>query len=72
MLIHATSLLGAQRFAGEAMTLTGSRVTILPPPCPIRVQPTDFGHAKDLIDRAYEDTYAFLDGDRGRVVELAR
>ena len=65
MLIHATSLLVAQRFAGEAMTLSGSRVTILPPPCPIRVQPTDFGHASDLIDRAYEDAYVFLDGDQG-------
>jgi len=71
MLIHATSLLVAQRFVGEAMTLTGSRVTILPPPCPIRVQPTDFGHARDLIDHAYEDAYAFLDGDQGRIVELA-
>ena len=67
MLIHATSLLVAQRFAGEAMTLAGSRVTILPPPCPIRVQPTDFAHARDLIDRAYEDAHAFLDGQAGRV-----
>jgi NTE family protein len=71
MLIHATSLLVAQRFVGEAVTLTGSRVTILPPPCPIRVQPTDFGHARDLIDRAYEDAHLFLGGDQGRVVELA-
>jgi NTE family protein len=71
MLIHATSLLVAQRFVGEAMTLTGSRVTILPPPCPIRVQPTDFAHASDLIEHAYENTCAFLDDERRRVVALA-
>jgi NTE family protein len=71
MLIHATSLLVAQRFVGEALTLGGSRVTILPPPCPIRVQPTDFAHAKDLIACAHEDTCAFLDGEGGRVVALA-
>ena len=71
MLVHATSLLVAQRFAGEAMTMTGSRVTILPPPCPIRVQPTDFGHAEDLIDRAHESAGALLDGERGRVVALS-
>jgi NTE family protein len=70
MLIHATSLLVAQRFLGEAMALTGSRVTILPPPCPIRAQPTDFGHASDLIDRAYENACAFLD-ERDEVIALA-
>ena len=71
MLIHATSLLVAQRFVGEAMALTGSRVTILPPPCPIRVQPTDFAHADDLIDHAYESARAFLDDERRRLVALA-
>ena len=70
MLIHATSLLVAQRFVGEAVTLKGCRVTILPPPCPIRVQPTDFGHADDLIARANEDAGRFLDEQSGRVVAL--
>ena len=71
MLIHATSLLVAQRFMGEAMTLEGSRVTILPPPCPIRVQPTDFGHADELIERAHESAALFLDNQSGGVVALA-
>jgi predicted acylesterase/phospholipase RssA len=71
MLIHATSLLVAQRFVGEATALNGSRVTILPPPCPIRVQPTDFDHAQDLIARAHNSAAAFLDGERGRVVALS-
>jgi NTE family protein len=71
MLIHATSLLVAQRFAAEALTITDSRVRILPPPCPIRVQPTDFGHAADLIARAHDSAAAFLDDERGRVVALS-
>ena len=71
MLIHATSLLVAQRFASEALALAGPRVTILPPPCPIRVQPTDFGHAAELIERAYEGAASFLSGDREDVVPLA-
>jgi NTE family protein len=71
MLIHATSLLVAQRFAGETLTLGDARVKILPPPCPIRVQPTDFGHAKDLIARAHASAAAFLDDERTRVVALA-
>ena len=71
MLIHATSLLVAQRFTGEAMALEGSRVTILPPPCPIRVQPTDFGHADELIERAHESAGLFLHNQSGGVVALA-
>lgn len=71
MLIHASSLLVAQRFAGEALTVDGSRVTILPPPCPIRVQPTDFSQAADLMERAYDSAATFLDDERGRVVALA-
>jgi NTE family protein len=62
MLIHASSLLVAQRFAGEAVTLAGgSHVTILPPPCPIRVAPTDFRHAEELMTRAEADAGAFLE-----------
>ena len=71
MLVHATSLLVAQRFAGESIALAGSRVTILPPPCPIRVQPTDFGHAEGLIASAYENACAFLEGRQRRVLALA-
>jgi NTE family protein len=72
MLVHATSLLVAQRFAGETLTLADSRVTILPPPCPIRVQPTDFAHAPDLIARAYDSACAYLENQPGRVVPLTR
>jgi hypothetical protein len=59
MLIHATSLRVAQRFAGEATTLAGSRAIIPPPRCAIRVHPIDFGHAEDLIARAHDSAGAF-------------
>jgi NTE family protein len=71
MLIHATSLLVAQRFVGEATALNGSIVTILPPPCPIRVQPTDFDHAEDLMARAHDGAAAFLDDQHGRVAAMS-
>ena len=36
----------------------------MPPPCPLAIQPTDFAHAEELIERSLEDAGAFL--DRGR------
>src|SRR3954447_7849909 len=66
MLVHATSLMVAQRFAGESTTLAGrAGLTILPPPCPIRVQPMDFSHADALMRRAESDARAFLAGSGG-------
>jgi NTE family protein len=62
MLVHATTLMVAQRFAEEAAAYAGSDdVTILPPPCPIDVAPMDFGHAGRLMDRAEADACAFLE-----------
>jgi NTE family protein len=61
MLIHATELMVAQRFTGELASLRGNvEIVVLPPPCPIDVQPIDFGHADALMTRAEMDTRAFL------------
>jgi hypothetical protein len=38
------------------------KLVVLPPPCPLSIQPIDFGHARLLIDRAYADTCEFLGG----------
>jgi NTE family protein len=61
MVVQATSLMVAHRFAEEA-ALYGARsdITILPPPCPIAVAPMDFGHAAELMDRAEDEARAFL------------
>jgi predicted acylesterase/phospholipase RssA len=54
MVVQAMSLMVAHRFAGEAAAFAGrAKLTILPPPCPIEIQPMDFGHAEELISRAY-------------------
>jgi NTE family protein len=38
-----------------------AELVVLPPPCPLNIQPTDFAHAEQLIGRGYEDACAFLD-----------
>jgi NTE family protein len=61
MLVHATELMVAQRFTGELASLRGNvEIVVLPPPCPIDVQPIDFGHADALMTRAEVDARAFL------------
>jgi NTE family protein len=71
MIVQATSLMVAQRFADEAIAYAGrADLTILPPPCPIDVQPMDFGHAEELMTRAEADARAFLDERSRRVVRL--
>jgi NTE family protein len=73
MLIHATELMVAQRFTGEVASLTGDiEVVVLPPPCPIDVQPMDFGHAERLMDRAQLDAHSFLATRDGNVIAVNR
>jgi NTE family protein len=62
MLLHATSLLIQQRLHLE-IELYRDRATlvVLPPPCPLDIQPIDFAHAGELIERALADSRAFLD-----------
>src|SRR5215208_2782672 len=56
MLIHATGLMVSQRFTAEVAALDrGVEVVVLPPPCPLDVQPMDFGHADVLMSQAEAD-----------------
>ena len=72
-LVHATGLMVSQRFAADVASLAGDvEVIVLPPPCPLDVQPMDFGHAAALMSRAEADARAFLDGRAGTVVPLRR
>jgi len=73
MVVQATSLMVAHRFAAELADFAGRpELVILPPPCPIDVQPMDFGHADELMSRAEADARAFLDDLDSRVVPLRR
>jgi NTE family protein len=62
MLLHAMSLL-IQQWLYVEVELYRERVklVVLPPPCPLGVQPIDFSHAGELIERAYADSRAHLD-----------
>ncbi len=62
MALHAISLLTHRRLVDDIERhRCDARLIVLPPPCPLRVQPIDFGHADALIGRALRDARAFLD-----------
>jgi len=61
MAVHAMSLLVQHRLSAELVQLRGDpRIVVLPPPCPIAVQPTDFSRATELIDRGYAEAVEAL------------
>ena len=61
MLLHAVGLMVGHRFLAETTALAaGADLVVLPPPCPITVQPTDFGHAQELIEQAEAAAREFL------------
>jgi NTE family protein len=63
MALHALSLLTQRRLIDDiAAHEDRTKLIVLPPPCPLSVQPIDFAHANLLIDRAYADACEFLDG----------
>jgi NTE family protein len=62
MLLHAMSVMLAQRLYVEIeLYREQARIVVLPPPCPQHVQPIDFSHAGELIDRALAESGRFLD-----------
>src|SRR3954451_6998236 len=62
MALHALSLLMQRRLIDDIESHRGDvKLVVLPPPCPLDVQPIDFGRAGELIDRAYADSVEFLD-----------
>jgi NTE family protein len=72
MVLHAMTLMIHRRLEFDIEALAGrARLHLLPPPCPLAVQPIDFGHADELIERSLHDARAYLDsGDT--VVPAAR
>lgn len=62
MALHAVSLLTQRRLIDDIEKHRGDvKLIVLPPPCPLAVQPIDFGRAQELIERGHEDAAAFLD-----------
>ena len=64
MALHAISLLTHRRLIDDIERhRADAQLIVLPPPCPLNVQPIDFAHADALIDqRALHDAREFLDG----------
>jgi NTE family protein len=61
MLLHATNLLIGHRLQAELAHVSPTvDVIVLPPPCPLAVQPTDFSRAEELINRSRVDARRFL------------
>ena len=53
MALHAISLLTHRRLIEDIERhRADAHLVVLPPPCPLNIQPIDFSHADELIDRA--------------------
>jgi NTE family protein len=62
MAIHASSLLLSRRALVDVHRLAGrAHLVMLPPPCPQRVHPADFRHARTLIDDGHAEATRVLD-----------
>lgn len=64
---QALTLMVHQRLVSDiARYSTQVDLIVLRPPCPLRIAPTDFGHARDLIRTSYEDAAVWLATHGGR------
>jgi len=63
MALHAISLLTQRRLIDDIERhRADTHLIVLPPPCPLTIQPVDFSHPDELIERALHDARDFLDG----------
>ena len=59
--LYASGLLVGRRLALEMSVVhRGIRVHVIPPPCPLPIQPTDFSHADSLIERGRAEARRYL------------
>jgi NTE family protein len=62
MLLHAMTILLTRRLLLEIESLRDrAQLVVLPPPCPLKVSPLDFGRAEELIQRGLSDARAHLE-----------
>jgi NTE family protein len=60
--LQAISLLTQHRLIDDIQRhQSDARLIVLPPPCPLNIQPIDFAHAEELITRSLHDAREFLD-----------
>jgi NTE family protein len=64
---HALTILMHQRLIADvALYADDVDLIVLPPPCPLRTSPANFGRAQELIRAAYGSATASLSEDGGR------
>jgi NTE family protein len=62
MALHALTLLTQSRLIADIESHRDrAKLIVLPPPCPLGIQPIDFSHSQELIERSLADARAFLD-----------
>lgn len=62
MALHALTLLTQSRLIADIESHRDrAKLIVLPPPCPLGIQPIDFTHAEELIARSLADARAFLE-----------
>ena len=62
MALHAISLLTHRRLIDDIERhRADAHLIVMPPPCPLNIQPVDFAHAAELIAVALLDAREFLD-----------
>lgn len=65
--LHALSLMIHQRLVADVELYAGQvDLIVVPPPCPLRVSPGDFGRAGELIALARAGAHVWLDDNDGR------
>jgi NTE family protein len=63
MALHAISLLTHRRLIDDIERhRADAHLIVMPPPCPLNIQPIDFAHADELVEIALLDAREFLDG----------
>ena len=62
MALHALSLLSHSRLIADIeLHRDSAKLIVMPPPCPLSIQPIDFAHADELIGRSLVDARGFLE-----------
>jgi NTE family protein len=62
MALHALTLLAQSRLIADIENHRArGRLVVMPPACPLAIQPTDFAYTEELIGRSLDDPRAFLD-----------
>lgn len=71
--LHALSFLTQQRLVHDVGAFAQSLdLHVIPPPCPLDTSPADFRQGRRLVDRARQETGAWLDGGGDRLPHPAR